>query len=92
MFFHLLQEAFCEDSFDGNPSHFVCRKAEACGKYQFLQNSFKQKENAYFYFFYNFAYMNMKKFLIKTFLKIGNFPMALMADEGHEGQHLILAT
>ena len=32
------------------------------------------------------------KFLIKNPLKIGNLHLALMADEGHKGQNLVLAT
>ena len=34
----------------------------------------------------------MKKFLIKNPLKIGNFHLAFTDDEGHKGQHLVLAT
>ena len=36
--------------------------------------------------------INIKKFSIQNCLKIGNFHLALMADEGHRGQHLVLAT
>ena len=31
-FVPLFQEQYCEDSFDGTPSHFTCRKASACSK------------------------------------------------------------
>ena len=33
-----------------------------------------------------------KKFLIKNPLKIGNFHLAFIADDGHKGQNLVLAT
>ena len=37
-------------------------------------------------------YIDMKQFLIKDPLKIGIFHLAFLADEGHKGQHLVLAT
>ena len=33
-----------------------------------------------------------EKFLIKNPFKISNSHLAFMADEGHKGQHLVLAT
>ena len=36
--------------------------------------------------------MNIKSSLSKILLKIGNFHFAFMADKGHKGQHLVLAT
>ena len=37
-------------------------------------------------------YIETNKFLIKNSFEIGNFQLVLMADEGHKGQHLVLAT
>lgn len=36
--------------------------------------------------------INIKEFITMNPLKIGNFHLAFMVDEGHKGQHLVFAT